>query len=395
MNVLIVTPLYYIEGRENLFHDSSAIHYLVRPWAKEHNVMVALVYNQPLKKIVRYLDKKERTYYKNGYFYEIDNVRVCMCEYQRGYKQPPILNKCQGKRVSKFIKMSAEKYGFEPDIIVSHVPVTTTEAVKLIFQEKPRMAVFHSTDMRYINNKSKLIELQNLYDTFYCRSKSIYDYFNNMGLENMNKDILCSGVPSVSNQFMKKELPRKFKILYAGKLIKRKHIENVIEALSQLQKTFDFCFDIYGEGEEKDSLKLLAHEMLEKDKYLFHPFVQREEVLKHMSQADVFVMPSTHETLGLVYIEAMSVGCIPIGTKGEGIDGVIVDKENGYLVEAKNVENLKKVFEVIFSMNAPEYNRMRFAAYSTGQRYNETDMGQHYLKCIADSMERRWSTNGS
>ena len=33
-----------------------------------------------------------------------------MCEYQRGYKQPPILNKCQGKRVSKFIKMSAEKY---------------------------------------------------------------------------------------------------------------------------------------------------------------------------------------------------------------------------------------------------------------------------------------------
>ena len=76
-------------------------------------------------------------------------------------------------------------------------------------------------------------------------------------------------------------------------------------------------------------------------------------------------------------------------------DTVIVDKENGYLVEAKNVENLKKVFEVIFSMNDPEYNRMRFAAYSTGQRYNETDMGQHYLKCIADSMERRWSTNGS
>ena len=40
MNILVITPLYYIQGRPNLLHDTSAIHYLIRPWAAEYNVLV-------------------------------------------------------------------------------------------------------------------------------------------------------------------------------------------------------------------------------------------------------------------------------------------------------------------------------------------------------------------
>ena len=49
-----------------------------------------------------------------------------------------------------------------------------------------------------------------------------------------------------------------------------------------------------------------------------------------MEESDVFAMVSSPETFGLVYIEAMAKGCVTIGSKGEGIDGVIVNNENGF-----------------------------------------------------------------
>ncbi len=38
-------------------------------------------------------------------------------------------------------------------------------------------------------------------------------------------------------------------------------------------------------------------------------------------------MISKNETCGLVYIEAMAVGCIMIASKNEGFDGIINDVE--------------------------------------------------------------------
>ena len=55
-----------------------------------------------------------------------------------------------------------------------------------------------------------------------------------------------------------------------------------------------------------------------------------------LGQSDVFVLPSVNETFGMVYLEAMSQGCIPIGTSGEGIDGIIENGKNGYLCDRNN-----------------------------------------------------------
>lgn len=43
-------------------------------------------------------------------------------------------------------------------------------------------------------------------------------------------------------------------------------------------------------------------------------------------------MPSVREGFGMVYLEAMSCGCITIGTEGEGIADFIISGKNGILV---------------------------------------------------------------
>ena len=58
----------------------------------------------------------------------------------------------------------------------------------------------------------------------------------------------------------------------------------------------------------------------------------KEQVLAHLRKNDIFIMPSYHETFGLVYAEAMSQGLPVIYTKGQGFDGFFEDGK----VEKKN-----------------------------------------------------------
>ena len=44
-------------------------------------------------------------------------------------------------------------------------------------------------------------------------------------------------------------------------------------------------------------------------------------------------------------LEAMGEGCITIGTKGEGIDGIIRDGENGFLVERDDALAIAEIIE--------------------------------------------------
>ena len=45
---------------------------------------------------------------------------------------------------------------------------------------------------------------------------------------------------------------------------------------------------------------------------------------------NVWIMISKNETFGLVYLEAMARGCITIGSRNQGIDGVINHGVNGF-----------------------------------------------------------------
>ena len=62
-------------------------------------------------------------------------------------------------------------------------------------------------------------------------------------------------------------------------------------------------------------------------------------------------MVSENETLGLVYLEVMAQGCIPVGSRGEAIDGIIVDGRNGFLVNPNNEEDLCLVILKINKMD--------------------------------------------
>lgn len=93
---------------------------------------------------------------------------------------------------------------------------------------------------------------------------------------------------------------------------------------------------IAGRGELENELKQLAHS-LELDNYVeFVGYIPYEGVVRLLQQSDIFVLPSWYEALGCVYLEAMACGVPAVGCYNNGIDEIISDGIDGFLVDEKN-----------------------------------------------------------
>ena len=110
--------------------------------------------------------------------------------------------------------------------------------------------------------------------------------------------------------------------------------------------------------------------------------LSRDDVQAKMVTTDVFIMVSKPEAFGLVYVEAMSKGCITIGTIGQGIDGVIQHGNNGFLCEARNIEALK---DILIGINQMSYNdKLNLAnnAIKTASLLTDKKVASDYLNMI-------------
>ena len=76
----------------------------------------------------------------------------------------------------------------------------------------------------------------------------------------------------------------------------------------------------------------------------------KNEIVRNLYNLfDAFVLASYSETFGVVYIEAMYAGLPVIGIRGQGIDGVVKDGENGFLATPRDVEDLVEKIEYIIN----------------------------------------------
>src|SRR5215471_21461210 len=105
--------------------------------------------------------------------------------------------------------------------------------------------------------------------------------------------------------------------------------------------------DIIGDGPELPQLRELIRKLGLEGKVRFHGRQQRRQVADAMRRCTVFALPSRHEGLGCVYLEAMSCGKPVVGCRGQGIAEVIRQGSNGYLVGPDNEKELTLVLGML------------------------------------------------
>ena len=244
----------------------------------------------------------------------------------------------------------------------------------------PTFITCHGTSLeKNLHTKNGIKQIQKfgrIIDKYICVSKKIENSINKLKV--YNTETIYNGINSYNNEELSKQ---KFTIISVGNLIKQKNFDISIKAISELKNKYKGIeLIIVGDGPEKKNLVKLAETEQLQNNVKFMNSISNEDVHKLMKKSNIFILPSVREGFGIVYAEAMGNKCITIGTKGEGIDGLIINEKNGFLINADS----KEIERLITDIYDGKYNleEIRKQAYITAKELTWDNNAKNYLKNI-------------
>lgn len=396
MNILFITDLYPVKSDEKT--TPRTLLAFVEEWKKMgHNVDI-LKPNFILNSFLR-----GKPFYKSGQYEDVFNIN---------YWTPfwfDVKRKFNGNsRLGTLAQLNKHNY----NIVVAHMPSGILFADKLGL---PFVAGIHNSDIEVLTNplykihfKPRLEKALKNARAIACRSFVLQDKLLKLYPEFEEKTFVApSGIDEKAAMFLDAKQNEKhsadtnfsrftshvslssdmnhslltthhspIKVLTCAHFKKRKNIDKVIKACKGLE-----CFELTVIGDGKERKKL---EKIDKN-VIFTGRLPHDEVLAKMRNSNIFVLPSVGETFGMVYLEAMASGCITVCTKGDGIDGIIKDRENGFLTEP-NSESIKETLLNIKNLTKEELNSLYTNSFNTIQHYTSTLCAERYLQQILKIM---------
>ncbi len=140
------------------------------------------------------------------------------------------------------------------------------------------------------------------------------------------------------NPYTQDEFRAKYKIrksgkllLFVGRLGEEKNIKLLIEAFAIISKNNDVNLVFVGSGPSIDEYKNIVKNKKLDERVFFLGFLDKREVNKIYGACDLFVFPSVTETQGLVVVEAMAGGLVPIAMGHLGPSDIITSGRDGVL----------------------------------------------------------------
>ena len=130
-------------------------------------------------------------------------------------------------------------------------------------------------------------------------------------------------------------------ILSVGNLVPLKGYGYLVDALPQIIASHpETIIVLIGDGEERLRLRERAGEFGLSGRLWFPGYLPPAEIPAWINAADVFVLPSLSEGLGVVILEAMACGRPVVATRVGGIPEIVEDGRTGFLVAPQQPDQL-------------------------------------------------------
>lgn len=165
-------------------------------------------------------------------------------------------------------------------------------------------------------------------------------------------------------------------IFYAGTLVDTKGVGDLVEACKIIMKNQHFNIELLMAGKEGSYAQQLKESLSEEQKkYIkFLGKLKREDLFSYYSNADVCCFPSWWENMPMVCLEAMMCKGLVIGSTSGGMNEIIEDGVNGYLVPRKSPVQLAECIEKALSLKEVDANRIKQNAKCTIEEKFETSV---------------------
>ncbi|BAK81340.1 glycosyltransferase [Candidatus Arthromitus sp. SFB-rat-Yit] len=185
-----------------------------------------------------------------------------------------------------------------------------------------------------------------------------------------------------------KEMHRnlRFTFFTLGFLVRGKGFENLIDSCGYLIDIgYDFVLEIGGDGYLRDELEKKINDKKLHNYVKLLGILSRDEVAFYMNKCDAFILASSYETFGVVYIEALACGKPVIGVKNGGAEDIIID-DVGILVDTNSKENLSKaIVQMILNINKYNYTTIHSYFLNNFEKSIIIDkLKDVYVTCLKD-----------
>lgn len=192
-------------------------------------------------------------------------------------------------------------------------------------------------------------------DGFHAVANSIAKEAEIYGSSLEKTKVVYSGFNSDDFQFVGKQINAiPLKVISIGRSHWVKGYSYALDAFSILkQNHFQFEYTIVGIDDSEELLFQRNQLDLEKE-VIFLKSVTFQEIKNKIQNADVLLLPSIEEGIANVVLEAMALGTIVISTNCGGMEEVLQDGINGFLVPIRNREAIVTAIQKV--ANLPEAN---------------------------------------
>lgn len=348
MNVLIISHMYPSQTKKiNGVFVHEQIKALIN---KGHHVKVVspLPYVPPFLKT---FSPKWKSYNATPYKDVIDGIDIY---YPNHIVIPRNIHfHTSGMRMYMGIRNTVKKIHeeFKFDVIHAHVALPDGDAALRLAKnyKVPLITTIHGQDLQHTIHKN--IKCKNKVSNVVIESNKTILVSNKLNeirkhylpdIDDEKFKVIPNGVSNLflnNNKTPTDEIT--INILSVSNLLTTKGIDLTIQAISAIAKEYpNVIYRIIGDGAEKDRLIQQVKELNIEEHVEFLGQKSSLEVATYMSQSDIFLLPSWNEAFGVVYIEAMASGLPVIGCKGEGIEDIVDDGVEGYLVHPKDVQDI-------------------------------------------------------
>lgn len=380
MNILMVTDLYPVEGTTD--PSVHALHRFCRHWSRRNRIRILMP---------RILPDWRGRQDGGGGAWEIEGVQVVSAPVLKFPFRPWFCVKA----------MEREVRWNHPQVVVGHLGFNLDIAARLASRnDLPLIAAVHMGDLVYgprmlgaerlreimfqarvVAPRSPAVRRRLLarFPDLRSRCRTVWSGLDTQGY------LRGSAEPRL------RELARGgiLRLITACSLVKLKKVDITLKALARIGGSRSWLFTIAGDGPERSRLEELARDLGIEDRVRFTGKLSRASLREELARAHLFVMVSAPETFGLAFLEAMGAGCLVAGARENGVDGVIVNRRNGWLCRPDDADALADLFREVLSAREDTLLEIAENSRRTVSMLTEEKAAANYLEIIGRAVSRR------
>lgn len=202
-----------------------------------------------------------------------------------------------------------------------------------------------------LNSKKQKYVIQNLNkaDMIIALSERWkYEFETKLNMKNVY--VLSNGINTEDfREANIKTIENKYNFLFLGRLGKRKGAYDLLKAIEELnQEGLRIKCYMAGDGEIDRFKEIICEKKLD-DYVKVVGWVGEGEKINLLKKVSTVILPSYNEGLPMAILEGMACGKAIISTNVGAIPEVVIENENGIIVEPGNIEQIKNAIKRITS----------------------------------------------